>query len=270
VITNDPFTIREFREDCNYFNRGHEYSEIKTFTMICDKNKLFEVAVNKDGQFMASPYSFQQLAEFTDPSVGKLPLTCFNQAYYPQESVYAVICETPDRGIIRGDVIIFLVSRTNNQDMKVTGEITSLVREPKSGNIQFSEKRTVKLVKFNKGNALSSDMQFIVYDEPYLFTGHQTPSKDNIFFILLSIQTKNGKKIFDRDLGNKESRPNLVDFAESRKGVNVPKIAEFADLIRVISIATVHDMLIISGHFDGSSNRVDTLKCRIETTNPKA
>ena len=266
VITNDPFTIREFQEDCNYFNRGHEYSEVKTFTMICDKNKLFEVAVNKDGQIMASPNGFQQLAEFKDESPNKLPLTCYNQAYYPQESVYAVICETPEKGIDRGSVIIFLVQRTNNADMKVTGEITSQVREPKSGNIQFSEKRTIKLVNFPKGNTLGSDMQFLVYDEPYLFTGHQTGSKDNIFFILLSIRTNGGKKVFDRDLGDKMSRPKLVDLAQSRKGDGVPKIVEFADLFRVISFASVHNMLIISGHFDGSNNRVDVLKCRVETT----
>lgn len=177
-----------------------------------------------------------------------------------------MICETPEQGIDRGSVIIFLVQRSNTADMKVKGEITSQVREPKSGNIQFSEKRVVKLVKFNKGNALSSDMQFIVYDEPYLFTGHQTGSKDNIFFILLSIRTKDGKKMFDKDLGNNESRPTLIDLAQSRKGEGVPKIVEFADLYRVISFATVHEMLIISGHFDGSNNRVDVLKCRMETT----
>lgn len=267
VITNDPFTIREFREDCNFFNRGHEYPEVKTFTMICDKNKLFEVAVNKDGQIVASPNGFQQLAEFKDPSTENLPLTCFNQAYYPQEAVYAVICETPERGINRGHVIIFLVQRSNTPDMKVTGEVTSVVREPKSGNIQFSEKRTVKLVKFNKGTSLNSDMQFIVYDEPYLFTGHQTGAKDNIFFILLSIKTVNGKKMFDVDSGDKlkETRPTLVDLALSRKGDGIPKIVEFADLYRVISFAVVHDMLIISGHFDGANNRVDVLKCRVES-----
>lgn len=237
--------------------------------MICDNNKFFEVAVNKDGQVIASPLGFQQLAEFTDPSSNNLPLTCFNQAYYQQEGVYSVICETPERGINRGDVLIFLVTRTSDVNMKVKGEVTSLVREPKSGNIQFNEKRTIKLVKFNKGNTLSSDLQFMIYDEPYLATGHQTGSKDNIFFIVLSVKTVNGKKIFDSDRGDKESRPRLVDLAQSRKGEEVPRIAEFANLYRVISYSTVHDMLIIAGHFDGSHNRVDVLKCRIETTNSR-
>lgn len=109
-------------------------------------------------------------------------------------------------------------------------------------------------------------MQFIVYDEPYLFTGHQTGSKDNIFLILLSIKTENGKKKFDKDKGDKESRPTLVDLARSRKGDGVPMIAEFANLYRVISFAVVHEMLIIAGHFDGSNNKVEVLKCRIETT----
>lgn len=47
VISSDPFTIREFKEDCTAFNRGHSTGDYAMFTMICENNKFYEISVNR-------------------------------------------------------------------------------------------------------------------------------------------------------------------------------------------------------------------------------
>jgi hypothetical protein len=179
VISSDPFTIREFKEDCTHFNKGHHNTELAMFTVICEKNKFFEIAVQKgtDGkgsyEILPTGTGIQQLGkELKDPDNPKNQLTCRDSTYYYGKKLYAVLCESEKSGDRAGDIFIFLIKRVELPNNKVRGDNLSMVRVAKSGKIAFTEKRLIKTVKFPKGNMFSSEYQFMVYDEPYIYQGH--------------------------------------------------------------------------------------------------
>ena len=124
VISGDPFTIREFKEDCTSFNNGHYNTDYHMFTMICEKNKFYEIQVSKaigatGSQIRASPYGIQFLGELKDPLYPELQLTCSDSTYYYEKQLYGVLCESPNRKDTRGDVLIFLIERKELQTSEV-------------------------------------------------------------------------------------------------------------------------------------------------------
>jgi len=217
VISSDPFTIREFKENCTHFNKGHHNTDTAMFTIICEKNKFFEIAVSKgtDGkgsyQILPSPTGIQFLAEFKDPDNENLELTCLDSTYYYAKKLYAVVCESPKEKDKRGDVFIFLVKRIEKPNNVIEGKELSMVRVAKSGKIAFTEKRLIKMVKFPKGKVFSSEEQFMLYDEPYIYQGHQTTSKDNLFFLIMSVKGEDGKEKFELDKGPKDRDARIVN-----------------------------------------------------------
>lgn len=275
VISSDPFTIREFKEDCTHFNKGHHTDQEEMFTVICEKNKFYEITVSKGAQktgeasykIKSSPYGIQFLAEFKDPDNASKELTCYDSTYYYAKNLYAVVCETKKIKDTRGDVLIFLVKRVQKTALEVTGKVLSMVRKAKSGKISFSEKRLIKMVKFNKGTLFSSEEQFMLYDEPFIYQGHQTTSKDNLFFIVMSVTGESGKEKFELDLGEKKRTARVVNIGEmARSSSGQGQITEFINLYRIVNIETIHGMLLISGYFDNVSNMVTALKCQVDTS----
>jgi hypothetical protein len=201
-------------------------------------------------------------------------VTCFDSAYYYAYKLYGVLCETPNRGDTRGDILIYLVQRKEIDKLKVEGKEVSMLRYAKSGKIEFSEKKTIKMVKFNKGTVFDSDWQFMIYDEPFIFQGHQTTSKDNLFFLIASVAGTEGNYRFDRD--NRGTNPKgtdnnarLIDFALLRKeSIIGGPIAEFNDLYRLVNLDTINGVLVLAGYFDNVTNMLTALKCKIDVANP--
>lgn len=277
VVSSDPFTIREFKEDCTFFNKGHHNTDTEMFTVICEKDQLYEIAVSKgsgadkSSQIMPSPTGIQLLGVFKDPDNEKLKLTCYDSTYYYEKQLYAVVCESPKQKDRRGDVFIFLVKRIELPNNKIEGKQLSMVRIAKSGKIAFNEKRHIKMVKFAKGQVFDSEYQFMLYDEPFIYQGHQTVSKDNLFFLIMSVTGESGKEKFKMDVSSKSRTATLINIGDlGRNGSGTqPKIAEFIDLYRVVSYECIDGMLLISGYFDNVSNLVTSVKCRIDTTTSK-
>jgi hypothetical protein len=212
------------------------------------------------------------LAEFKDPDDPTKPLTCYDSTYYYAKKLYAVVCETEKKKDTRGDILIFLVKRIQETKLKVSGKELSMVRKAKSGKISFTEKRLIKMVKFPKGKIFSSEEQFMLYDEPFIYQGHQTTSKDNLFFMVMSVAGEDGKEKFELDKGGKDRVARVVDLGNmGRSSKEGPaKIAELINLYRIVNIETVHGMLLISGYFDNVSNYVTAIKCEVDTvTSPE-
>jgi hypothetical protein len=213
---------------------------------------------------LPTPTGIQELAVFEDPSDKTKKLTCYDSTYYMEKNLYAVVCETDKVGDRRGDVLIFLVWRESLPGNIVKGHVVSMVRQAKSGKIAFSEKRLIKTVQFKKGNIFSSETQFLLYDEPFIYQGHQTISKDNLFFLIMSVKGEKKDARFDLQKSETDRSARIVDLGAVRS-----KIAEIVDLYKVITFEEINGSLLIAGHFDNVSNFVTTLKCQVDTENPE-
>lgn len=203
-----------------------------------------------------------------------MKLSCFNSAYYLEKGLYGVICESPNIGDSRGDIYMYLVKRVPTGESKVEGKELSMLRYQKSGNINFNEKKTIKLVKFDKGTTFASDYQFMVYDEPFIHQGHQTTSKDNLFFLIASVTGEGDNMRFDQDLRGSDPKSKsciarLIDLTEVRKGSSTVggPIAEFNDMYRIVNLDSIDKILVITGHFNNINNMLSAIKCQVNTKN---
>jgi hypothetical protein len=129
------------------------------------------------------------------------------------------------------------------------------------------------MVKFPMGTVFFSEWQFLIYDEPYIHQGHQTPSKDNLFVLIASVTGTAGNYKFDLDkrganpLGI-DNTARLIDFSLLRTASAIGgPIAEFNDLYRMVNVDAINGLLILCGYFDNITNMLSALKCKVDTSN---